>query len=274
MSCHSQRIFLTVLMFTAAACGGNEPADGAAAALPPTDVQTVTLEPKPVPQVLRIRGDDPVAALDHRSAAGRGLRAADLREGRRPRARGPAARADRSGPPAGDGDDHRVAACRARGRPRARQAAARLGCGSCSRPAPSAVASSTQAEAAHKNAAGAARRPCSRRSARTRCSCEYYRVTAPTSGVIGEIPVRPGDRVTPATAITTIDQPEGLEAYINVPLERATESESRASPWSCSTPTATSSPRIRSPSSRRAPTTPRSRCWSRRRCAACRQDCA
>ena len=50
MSCHSQRIFLTVLMFTAAACGGNEPADGAAAALPPTDVQTVTLEPKPVPR--------------------------------------------------------------------------------------------------------------------------------------------------------------------------------------------------------------------------------
>jgi RND family efflux transporter MFP subunit len=27
--------------------------------------------------------------------------------------------------------------------------------------------------------------------------------------------------VTPSTVITTIDQPEGLEAYINVPLERA-----------------------------------------------------
>ena len=37
-------------MFTAAACGGNEPAAGAAAAFPPTDVQTVTLEPKPVPR--------------------------------------------------------------------------------------------------------------------------------------------------------------------------------------------------------------------------------
>ena len=52
---------------------------------------------------------------------------------------------------------------------------------------------------------------------------QYYRVIAPPSGVIGEIPIRPGDRVTPATAITTIDQPEGLEAYINVPLERASE---------------------------------------------------
>ena len=32
-----------------------------------------------------------------------------------------------------------------------------------------------------------------------------------------------GDRVTPAVTITTIDQPEGVEAYINVPLERAAD---------------------------------------------------
>jgi RND family efflux transporter MFP subunit len=50
---------------------------------------------------------------------------------------------------------------------------------------------------------------------------QYYRVTAPSAGVVGEVVVRQGDRVTPATIITTIDQPEGLEAYINVPLERA-----------------------------------------------------
>ena len=50
---------------------------------------------------------------------------------------------------------------------------------------------------------------------------QYYRVTAPSAGIIGEIPIRQGDRVTPSTIITTIDQPEGLEAYINVPLERA-----------------------------------------------------
>jgi RND family efflux transporter MFP subunit len=51
----------------------------------------------------------------------------------------------------------------------------------------------------------------------------YYRVTAPTDGVVGDIPVREGDRVTPSTLITTIDAPEGLEAYVNVPLERATD---------------------------------------------------
>ncbi|PYR68464.1 MAG: efflux RND transporter periplasmic adaptor subunit [Acidobacteria bacterium] len=52
---------------------------------------------------------------------------------------------------------------------------------------------------------------------------QYYRVTAPTEGIIGDIEVRQGDRVTPSTLITTIDAPEGLEAYINVPLERATK---------------------------------------------------
>ena len=50
---------------------------------------------------------------------------------------------------------------------------------------------------------------------------QYYRVTAPSAGIVGEIPIRQGDRLTPSTLITTIDQPEGLEAYINVPLERA-----------------------------------------------------
>jgi RND family efflux transporter MFP subunit len=49
----------------------------------------------------------------------------------------------------------------------------------------------------------------------------YYRVTAPSSGIVGEIPVREGDRVTSSTAITTIDQAQGLEAYLNVPLERS-----------------------------------------------------
>jgi RND family efflux transporter MFP subunit len=49
----------------------------------------------------------------------------------------------------------------------------------------------------------------------------YYRVTAPSAGTVGEIPVRPGDRVTPATEITTIDQFNGLEVYVAVPLEQA-----------------------------------------------------
>jgi RND family efflux transporter MFP subunit len=50
----------------------------------------------------------------------------------------------------------------------------------------------------------------------------YYRVVAPTAGVIGDIPVRVGDRVTKATRLTTIDDNSGLEVYVNVPVQQAT----------------------------------------------------
>jgi RND family efflux transporter MFP subunit len=50
---------------------------------------------------------------------------------------------------------------------------------------------------------------------------EFFRVTAPQSGTIGEIPVRVGDRVTTSTVITTIDEAEAIEAYIEVPLDRS-----------------------------------------------------
>ena len=51
----------------------------------------------------------------------------------------------------------------------------------------------------------------------------YYRVTAPANGVVGDISIREGDRVTTSTIITTIDDRSGLEAYIQVPLDRAPE---------------------------------------------------
>jgi RND family efflux transporter MFP subunit len=49
----------------------------------------------------------------------------------------------------------------------------------------------------------------------------YYRVVAPAAGVVGDIPVRTGDRVTSSTLLTTIDQNDALEVYISVPIERA-----------------------------------------------------
>lgn len=49
----------------------------------------------------------------------------------------------------------------------------------------------------------------------------YYRVTAPAAGTVGDIPVRVGDRVTPATRLTTLDQSGMLEAYLSVPVESA-----------------------------------------------------
>jgi RND family efflux transporter MFP subunit len=49
----------------------------------------------------------------------------------------------------------------------------------------------------------------------------YYSVVAPTDGIVGDVPVRVGDRVTTATMLTTVDQPGSLEAYISVPVENA-----------------------------------------------------
>ncbi len=57
----------------------------------------------------------------------------------------------------------------------------------------------------------------------TQVELQYYRVTAPSAGIVGEIAIRVGDRVTPSTVITTIDQAQGFEAYINVPLERTAD---------------------------------------------------
>lgn len=49
----------------------------------------------------------------------------------------------------------------------------------------------------------------------------YHRVTAPTAGIVGDIPVRVGDRVTRQTMLTTIDENAGLELYISVPVAQA-----------------------------------------------------
>jgi RND family efflux transporter MFP subunit len=50
---------------------------------------------------------------------------------------------------------------------------------------------------------------------------KYYRVSAPMDGIVGDIPVRVGDRVSVATLLTTVDEPGALEAYIYIPVSRA-----------------------------------------------------
>lgn len=49
----------------------------------------------------------------------------------------------------------------------------------------------------------------------------YYKVVAPRAGIVGDIPVRVGDRVTNTTQLTTVDQPGSLEAYVYIPVERS-----------------------------------------------------
>ena len=49
----------------------------------------------------------------------------------------------------------------------------------------------------------------------------YFKVVAPRGGIVGDIPVRVGDRVVTSTLLTTVDQPGALEAYVYVPVERS-----------------------------------------------------
>ena len=51
----------------------------------------------------------------------------------------------------------------------------------------------------------------------------YFTVTAPTAGIVGDVPVRVGNQVSPQTMLTTIDQNETLELNVSVPIERAGE---------------------------------------------------
>jgi RND family efflux transporter MFP subunit len=53
-----------------------------------------------------------------------------------------------------------------------------------------------------------------------RVELRYYRVSAPMNGVVGDIPVRVGDRVIVSTLLTTVDEPGALEAYLYIPAAR------------------------------------------------------
>lgn len=50
---------------------------------------------------------------------------------------------------------------------------------------------------------------------------QYYHITAPRAGVIGDIPVHVGDLVTNTTTLTTLTQNGPLHVYIYVPVEQA-----------------------------------------------------
>ena len=51
----------------------------------------------------------------------------------------------------------------------------------------------------------------------------YYKVAAPRAGIVGDVPVHVGDRVTTSTQLTTVDQPGSLEVYVYVPIEHSTQ---------------------------------------------------
>jgi RND family efflux transporter MFP subunit len=215
-------IILALLMLATAGCGREEPAAGAAgAAFPPTDVQTVTLEPKPVPKtsefVATVRS---LRSTTVQPQVDGFVRQILVKAGDRVASGAPLVQIDPELPQATLRTTESQRAGREADLTLARQQLDRtrelFKAGAVSR------SQLDEAEATH-TAADAQLKALDAQIRENQVELQYYRVTAPASGVVGEIPVRAGDRVTQATTITTIDQPEGLEAYINVPLERASE---------------------------------------------------
>jgi RND family efflux transporter MFP subunit len=51
----------------------------------------------------------------------------------------------------------------------------------------------------------------------------YFQVVAPRAGIVGDVPVRVGDRVVTTTTLATVDRPGSLEAYIYVPIEKSAQ---------------------------------------------------
>ena len=51
----------------------------------------------------------------------------------------------------------------------------------------------------------------------------YFKVHAQAPGIVGDIPVHVGDRVSTTTVLTTIDERSGLEVYLPIPSERGKE---------------------------------------------------
>ncbi len=52
---------------------------------------------------------------------------------------------------------------------------------------------------------------------------KYYSVFAATDGIVGDVPVHVGDRVSNTTVLTTIDERSGLEVYVSIPSEHASD---------------------------------------------------
>ncbi len=52
---------------------------------------------------------------------------------------------------------------------------------------------------------------------------QYYKITAPFGGTVGDIPVKEGDFVNTSTQLATITQNQPLEVEINVPIEKSSQ---------------------------------------------------
>jgi RND family efflux transporter MFP subunit len=214
-----------VLAAAANACGRGDAQAGAGgpAAVPPADVQTITLAPKPVARtsefIATIRS---LRSTTIQPQVEGFVRRIFVKAGDRVRAGQALVQIDPDKQQASVAGFESTRAARAADVAYARQQLDRMQklheVGAVSR------AELEQAETAYATAQ-AQLKAIDSQIRESQVQLEYYRVTAPSAGIIGDIPVREGDRVEQSTLITTIDSGQGFEVYISVPLERASDLE-------------------------------------------------
>ena len=214
------------LLFAAVSCGGGEGAPGAAdamagGAMPAMDVDIVTLEAKPVEQTSEFVGTvKSRRSTDIQPQVEGFITRIAAKPGQRVGAGALLMEIDSRVPQAQVQSLESVRAQReidvTYARQEAERAAKLLKAGAASQ------MDADRAENALK-AADAQLKTVQEQIRAARTDLGYYRVTSPTAGVVGDIPVREGDRVTKATKLTSVDANAGLEVYLNVPVQQATK---------------------------------------------------
>jgi RND family efflux transporter MFP subunit len=222
MPARTTLVFSALLSIAAAACsGGAQEQAGPAGGMPPAEVATITLDPKPVPRTSEfVATIQSLASTTIQPQVEGIVTRMFVRSGDRVTAGQPLVQIDPDRQQATVASLEAARAAREADVAFAKQQRARMQklfeAGAVSRQ------ELEQAETAHQTAEAQLNAIASQiREARV--DLQYHRVTAPAAGVVGDIPIRTGDRVTPSTVITTIDRAQGLEAYVSVPLEQASE---------------------------------------------------
>lgn len=213
-------LFVTFALFASISCGGGETAGGAAGgAMPPMPVEIVTLEAKPVEQTTEFVGTvKSRRSTDIQPQVEGFITRIVAKPGQRVGAGALLMEIDSRVPQAQLASLESVLAQREIDVTYARQEAERS-----AKLLKAGAASQMDADRAANalNGAEAQLKTVQEQIRAARTDLGYYRVTAPTAGIVGDIPVREGDRVTKATKLTSIDANAGLEVYLNVPVQQA-----------------------------------------------------
>jgi RND family efflux transporter MFP subunit len=223
MSARIPLTFCVALSITSAACSGGAqgPAGGPGGGMPPAEVTTITLDPKPVARTSEFVGTvQSLASTTIQPQVEGIITRIFVKSGDRVSPGQPLVQIDPDRQQATVASLEAARAAREADVVFAKQQLARVQklfeAGAVSRQELEQAETAQQTAEAQLNAIRSQIRE-------ARVDLQYHRVTAPAAGIVGDIPIRTGDRVTPSTVITTIDRAQGLEVYVSIPLEQAAE---------------------------------------------------